>query len=558
MVFNLPKQYQHFQRYRKITQILLKNGLGILVDWLELDKYLPFKERLNRDENSLNKKSFAARVRQVLQELGPTYIKFGQLLSTRADILPPVYIKELRKLQDKAEHLSFSDMERVLIEELGDHYQEKFLKINKKPQATASIAQTHRAKLKDGSDVILKIQRPGIEKSIKTDLQILANLAGLATEKGLFPPFFKTDRLINEFKESLQKELDFKRELSNMNKFAANFGQNEFVIIPTVYEELSGKKLLVLEEIKGIKLSEIDELLNPDIDAAFIAEIGAKALMQQILLDGFFHADPHPGNIFIVDRNKLAYIDFGLMGQLTAEDRDRMGILFVAVLKKDIDIVVDILIDIGDLDPNLNIRKFKLEIQDWFNRYYGAGLAEIDFLGIIDDLERLLYNLKIRMPEEFFLLFRAIAVSQGVAYKLDPNFNIIEVANDFLIELLINRFQPKKLFSRLLNKLWDYRHATKDIPGRVSKIINKVISDDLTINFKHKNLEGLSNQLDIVSNRLSISMIISALIIGSSMIIQTDMKPVLFGIPLLGFLGYSVAGIMGLFLVISIFKSGRF
>lgn len=558
MVFNLPKQYQHFQRYRKITQILLKNGLGILVDWLELDKYLPFKERLSREENSLNKKSFAARLRQVLQELGPTYIKFGQLLSTRADILPSVYIKELRKLQDKAEHFSFLEMERVLIEELGDNYQEEFLEINKKPQATASIAQTHRAKLKDGSDVILKIQKPGIEKSIKIDLEILTNLAGLASEKGLFPPFFKADRIINEFKESLQKELDFKRELSNINKFAANFKQNEFVVIPAVYEELSGKKLLVLEEIKGIKLSQIDDLSNSDINVYRIAEIGAKALMQQILIDGFFHADPHPGNIFIVDRNKLAYIDFGLMGQLTAEDRDKMGILFVAILKKDIDIVVDILIDIGALDSNLNMRKLKLGIQDWFNRYYGVELLEIDFLGVVDDLERLLYNLKIRMPEEFFLLFRSIAVSQGVAYKLDPNFNMIEVANDFLVELLINRFQPKKLFNRFLNKLWDYHHASKDIPGRISEIVNKVIHDDLTINFKHKNLEDLGNQLDIVSNRLSISMIISALIIGSSMIIQTDMKPVLFGIPLLGFLGYSVAGIMGLFLVISIFKSGRF
>ena len=536
----------------------MKNGLGVIVENLELTKYLPFKKRFNKESYELNKKGFATRFRKVLQELGPTYIKLGQLLSTRADILPTVYIKELRKLQDKVDPVSFEQIEGVLIDELGNNYMEYFQKINKKAQAAASIAQTHRAILLDGTDVILKIQRPGIEKIVQSDFEILKNLILMAEDRGFFPDFLQASKLIEEFKDSLKKELDFKREAANINKFTKNFEQNDRIIIPAVYEKSSTRRILVLEEIKGTKLSDIENPENLDIDGPSLAILGAQAFMKQVLIDGFFHADPHPGNIFVLGKNKLAYIDFGLMGQLTEEDKSKMGMLFIALIHQDINIITDILLEVGYFEEEINQRKFKLEIQDLMNQYYGIELANLDFMMVIDDIERILYNFHIRMPEEFFLLFRAIGVNEGIGFLLDPYFDLVEVASDFTKELIISKLEPGYLLDKLVDKLWDLRSSTKGLPLKFNKLLNDIINDEFTIRFKHINLEQITNKIDIVSNRLSISLIISAVIIGSSMILQTDMNPIVYGIPLLGFLGYSIAGIMGIWLVISIFRSGRF
>lgn len=556
MRLNLRSQYRHFQRYRKIAEVLLKNGLGFIIDWLELSKFLPLGKRLKKDEE-LEKVNLASRIRRVFQDLGPTYIKLGQLLSTRADVLPPHYIKELRKLQDQVPAESFKKVESVLIEELGEDYQRFFKEINTEPRAAASIAQTYHAVLQDGTDVILKVQRPGIDRIIRADLEIMRNLALLAEDKGLIPGFLKPHKMIEEFNDTIKKELDFTREAASIEKFTDNFKEEENIIVPRVFKKLSGKRLLVLEEIKGTKLSELEQN-DQKIDGPALAILGARALMKQVLIDGFFHADPHPGNIFIIDGNKLAYIDFGMMGQLTREDQDKLSILFMALLKQEINVIIDILLEMGDFDEKINLRKFKLEINDLVNRYYGINLSDLDFSVVIDDIERLLYHFQIRLPEEFFLLFRAIGVSQGVGYSLDPSFNMAKVADNFLNDLFYSKIKPELLLERVVNRAWSLSRVTRNLPGRLNSLLNKFINDEFTIRFKHVNLDELIYKLDIASNRLSISLIISALIIGSSMILQTELQPLVYGIPLLGFIGYSVAGIMGLWLVISIFRSGKF
>lgn len=558
MIYNIPKQIRHLQRFRKIAEVLLKHGMGVIVERLDLYKYLPFKKRFNKGSSQLNKNKFPTRFREVLEELGPTYIKFGQLLSTRADILPPDYIKELRKLQDKVKPVSFEEIENILITEIGRDYMQYFQMVEKEPQAAASIAQTHRAVLHDGTDVILKIQRPGLDRTVQSDIEIIKNLILVAEERGIVPDFLKLHKVIDEFTESLIKELDFKRELANINKFASNFLQDDRILIPKVYEDLSTKKLLVLQEIKGIKLSEIEDVARDGIDGSSLAVLGAKNFMKQILIDGFFHADPHPGNIFIVDGDKLAFIDFGLMGQLTEDDKEKIGMLFIALLRQDINIITELLLEIGFFEKEINKRKFKLEIQDLLNRYYDIELSGLDFSVVIDDIGRILYNFHIRVPEEFFLLFRAIGVNEGVAYLLDPSFNIVEVSRNFVKELIVSKFEPSYLVNKLVDKFWDIKHSTKGLPSKFNKLLNDIISDEFTIQFKHINLEQIINKIDIVSNRLSISLIISALIIGSSMILQVDIEPFIYGIPLLGFLGFSVAGIMGIWLIFSIFRSGKF
>lgn len=557
MFSNIKRQYRHFQRYQQIAQILLRNGLGFIIDRLDLKKYLPFKERFNIEDEPAEG-SIPVRIREVFQELGPTYIKLGQLLSTRADILSPAYIKELRKLQDKLPHVSFSNMETVLIEELGDNYQDCFKEIDVQPRATASIAQTHHAVLKDGTDVILKIQLPEIKNKIMTDLEILQNLARLAEERNIFFEFMDPTLIVKEFREHITKEMDFGREVANMEKFRGNFRENTHIKIPEVYRKFSTNRIIVMEEIKGIELNQLTEDNFSEIDNSMLAEVGAKAFMKQIFIDGFFHADPHPGNIFVVGSDRLAYIDFGIVGNLTEEIRDKLSLLYFAALRKKIDMIVDIIMDIGFIPGDINKRRFKLDLQDLYNRYYGIELGELNFMTVLDDFHRIIYKYHIKMPQEFFLLSRAIAVSEGLGYMLDPSFNIVNTGNEFLRDLIVDKIKPDRIFGSITDKIWQIRQSSRGLPGKLSGIINKVIDDELTVNFKHKNLENLINRLDIISNRLSLSLIISSLIIGSTMILQTDMQPRIFNIPLLGFAGYSIAGILGFILVITILRSGRF
>ena len=557
MNFNFPKQYRHLQRYQQIAQILLKNGLGFIIDRLDLKRFLPFKKRFKIDDKDINKPTLARRIREVLQELGPTYIKLGQLMSTRPDIFSPVFIQEFRKLQDEVTSIEFEKMEEVLKEELGDNYKKLFQKINTSPFATASIAQTHLAQLKDGSEVILKIQCPGIKDKIRVDLEVMQNLAQLAEDRDLFADFVKPTELIEEFRDNLFKEIDFKREIANMKKFASNFSDNPYILVPEVYDDLSTKRIIVMKEIKGIKLKNLSPETD-DINTSQLAELGAKAFMKQVLIDGFFHADPHPGNLFIVEKEKIAYIDFGLMGQITPEIQTQFGILFFALIRKNVNIIVDIIIEIGIVPLDINIRQLKRDIQDVINKYYGLELGEIDLISLIDDFQRIIYKYHIKMPQDFLLLIRALAVSEGIGFKIDPSFNIIKTGNDFLSDLIYSHLKPKNIFYFALNKIWKLRSATKNFPDNFKNITKKIARDDFTINFKHLNLEGLIKELDIVSNRISISLIISALIIGSSMILQTDMEPQIFNIPLFGFMGYSIAGILGVVLVIAILRSGKF
>ena len=557
MRFNLANRYKHFKRYREISQVLLKHGFGFILEILDLKKYLPFKKRLKKHDKDFNKENLAKRIKFVLEELGPTFIKLGQILSTRADIIAPEFIAEFSKLQDEVEGISFKKIKVVLNEELTENYEETFEFVSKKHLAAASIAQIHKAKLKNGDNVILKIQKPGIKQKIKVDLEILKNLANILKHRNIIPSYIEPVKIISQFEEEIKKEIDFKKEISNIKKFQNNFKDNPHIIIPEVYDKLSTKRLIVMEEVKGVKLSQVDSE-HKDIDAEYIAELGAWALFKQILIDGFFHGDPHPGNIFIVDNDKIAYLDFGLAGHITQKDKDTFTTIFLAVLGQKTEIIADKILDIGIVPKDIDRRKLILEIEDLLNRYYSKELNEINLSSINKDLQRLIYKFHIRLPSEFFLLMRAMAVSEGVGTSLDPNFNIFKMKDRFIKDLIQDRLKPKNLANRILDKLWKFKKTGKRVPKEMEKLLTKIVDDDLSIKFEHTNLEPLIKKIDIVSNRLSVSLIVSALLIGSSMILQTDIAPHIFGIPLLGFLGYTSAGVLGLWLVITIFRSGKF
>ncbi|MGM0602357.1 MAG: ABC1 kinase family protein [Bacillota bacterium] len=554
MNINIPRHYRHFQRYSEIAQILLKNGLGFIISQLDLEKYLPFRKRITKEERPSGK-MLAVRIREVLQELGPAYIKLGQLLSTRADVLPPIFIKELQKLQDKVPSEPFELIEEFLKEELGDKFSNKVKEIEQEPTAAASIAQTHRLILEDGSRAMMKVKRPNIEKNIYIDIEIMENLAKIAQERDLFTGFIRPAEIISEFKRAMRDELNFKSEMANIIRFTSDFKDNPNIKAPGVYSELSTANVLVMEEIIGEKLSSI----GPEHpNNKFLAVLGAKALMRQVLINGFFHADPHPGNIFVVDKEVLAYVDFGMVGRITNEDKDLLSLLFYALINKKINVLTDIILLLGEAPDDLNRRRFKLDMTKLLDRYYGSDLSDIEFQIVFEDVQQFIFEHKIRMPQEFFLLFRAIGVSEGVGLTLDPDFNVVDVGREFIEEILKDRFNPKNIKERINSGLWSFGRKNHETKMQLKELLEKLVQDDFTINFKHSNLENFIYKLDVVTNRLSVSLIISALIIGSTMLIQTNMDPKVFNIPLLGFIGYIMAGLLGFLLVISILKSGKY
>ncbi len=556
MALNIRKKYKHLQRYRQISQVFVKNGLGFILDRFDLKKFVPLKERLEISDTP-DDISLPVRLRQVFQELGPTYVKLGQILSTRPDIFPPEYISEFKKLQDKVPPVGFDQIDILLKEELGENYQEKvFEDFDKEATAGASIAQTHRAILSNGEPVMVKVQRPYIQDKINVDLEIITDLAELAVERNILPEFIDPVGLVEEFKESLKKELNFKQELSNIKRFQANFAENDSIISPKAYEKYSTKRVLIMEEIQGKKLSEIDSY--EDIENKKLSRLGAHSFLRQVMIHGFFHADPHPGNIFIINGNKIAYIDFGMMGQISSEDRDLFSLLFAALLRRNVEVITDTILEIGDMPSGLNIRKFKLDIEEFIYNYYNRRLEDINFKLLFEDLQKIVFKHHIRLPQEFFLLFRALSLNEGVGSTLDPEFNIVEIGNEFIQDLIFDRLKPNNVFKRVSLKLWRLVNDIKNYPSDISEIIKMIKNDRLSINFKHMNLDKLIKEIDFASNRISISMIISSLIIGSSMIIQSEIEPLVRGVPVLGFIGYSMAGIMGIWLVISILRSGRF
>ncbi len=553
MELPFSRRYRHFQRYREIAQIFVANGLGFIISNLDLDRYLPFKERINT-EKKISGQRLAEQFRNVLQDLGPTYIKLGQLLSTRADMLPLVFIKELKKLQDDVKPEKFTDIEEVIKTELGDDFQ-KIDKIIKKPIAAASIAQTHRIILKDGRQLIMKVRRPNISKKIKVDLEIMANMAKLAQENNLLTGFIRPLDIVEQFSRTINKEINFNNEIANISLFKENFKDDPLIIAPKVFNEFSTNKIITMEEIKGERLNNIDASHPKN---SHLAELGAKTLMKQVLIHGFFHADPHPGNIFIVDSNKLAYLDFGIVGRLTERDKDLLGILFYALVTRKMDIILDLILILGEAPPDLNKKQLRLDLMRLFDKYYGNELSELSFQLVFDDVQQFIYEHKIQMPQEFFLLFRAIGVSEGVGLTLDPGFNAVRVGKEFIRQLAKDRFGPNKLKERLLSFSWNGLIEGREISIQIRQLLQKLSEDDFTIQFKHTNLDPIITEMDVITNRLSISLIISALIIGSTLLTQTNMDPKIFNIPLLGFLGYTMAGLLGFWLVISILRSGKF
>lgn len=550
----ITRRYRHIKRYRKIVEVLIKHGFGYLIDVMDLYQFVPLSKRIKKIDSTTSKDNKAQRARKVLEELGPTFIKLGQILSTRPDLIPRQYIEEFKKLQDQVPAMDFEDLISKIKEEFNQPYQELFKEISKTPLATASIGQVHHATLKDGKQVVVKVQRVGIERTVETDLEIMSNLAQVLEDRIFSESMIKPVDIVDNFSNIITKELDYRVEGRNALKFNKNFKGESKVIIPDIFWKLTTKRVLTMEFMEGKKLNRLDDVAKNKR----LAKLIARTFMKQILIDGFFHADPHPGNIILSSRDRLALIDFGMVGQLSAEDKEAVASLFIAIINKKIDKAIEELLDLGMVDHDIDLKSFERDFHRIVEQYYGAKLEEVDLAAIINRLFDLSFKYQIKLPVEFILLAKSLVTVEGIVEEIDPQFNIVTVAKPFIYQILRQKLDPRRILKDFSEGVHDLSQILLELPDELKQFLSTIKGNNLKINLNHIGLSRLISKLDIITNRLSISLLISSLIIASSLMMLSDKGGDFFGFPIIGLSGYVVAAVLGIWLIISILRSGRF
>ena len=550
---------KNWQRFRQIINVFAKHGFGELVDWINLrrrsaPKWLSRQIHRQDEIESLGLSS-PERLRLAFEELGATFVKLGQILSMRSDILPKEFIDELEKLQSNATPFAFSDVEQIIAEELNLSIDDIFMEFEQEPFAAASIAQVHRAKLHTGESVVVKVQRPGIEQLVETDVNILTFIARrlekYVPESRLYNP---TD-LIYEFSKSIKRELDFTTEGANTDYFYRQFANNSKIKVPKVHWQLSNRHILTLEEIHGIKIDALDALDAAGINRKEIAANCIEIFFDQIFKHGFFHADPHPGNLIVLEDGRLGLVDFGMVGHLSGEMLRHITSWLLALLNRDIDYVVKLYLRMGIIGDDTNTVKLKSEMAEFLNRYFNRPLNQIQIGELIDDTLSASIRHQIRFPANFLMLGKTIVTIEGVVMRLDPDFEILSFSRPYTAKLALQQFEPRRWFRNIYGIVEDVTEMVRELPLQLNQILKKLQQGKLEINVESDTLSRLTSELDRVSNRIAFSLIIAALIVGSSIIIQNTN---VFGYRnAIGILGFVIAGIFGLWLVISILKSGR-
>ena len=557
--FKIPKQ-KEIKRYASLFNVLAKYGFEDVLVNSGIAKMIP-KSYLEKHPDTGKNLSFSTyeRIRMVLEELGPSYVKLGQIFSNREDMLPPELIKELEKLQDHVPQLKNFDVQKTIEEELNITLSDYFQSVNLEPIAAASLAQVHWGQLLNGDEVVLKIQRPFIEEVIESDLLVMKQVARALEKYSTQAQALQPVRIVASFEQSIHEELQFLREMDNTEKFAKNFEGNEMIHVPVVYRQLSTDRLICMEFIDGIKVSEIAKLKTANIDPAAVAKVGVDLYIEQILDHGFFHADPHPGNIFILpNTGQICFIDFGMMGTIMPNDKEVLGDLLLYFLRKNIKKIINLLEKIAVKTDIPDYKKLEQDLYELVSGVSNTAIQNIKIGIILNQFKTVLYENKIILPHYLYMLIRGLIIIEGVGRKLDPAFNITDNLEPYTSAIVRKRFSLKRLFKKNLNRFQDINDLVDTLPDDINAILKKIKDGKLVIVHEHKGLKELQTATSKSVNRLVFAVIIAALSIGSSILVMAKMPPLVNGVPLLGAIGFVLSAILGFYIVISIFRNDQF
>ena len=555
------RTYRHLHRYNRILQVLLKYGFNDLINRLHIDQYFESGwQRLkgNRsEEQGPERLSRPERLRLAFEELGPTFIKLGQLLSSRPDLMPPAYLEELAHLQDRVPPVPWEEIDAVFQREFGAPAETIFPYFEHEAMAAASIGQVHRARLESGQEVVIKVRRPGIAQLVTVDLEIFSHIASLMEQYLEELRDHSPTTVVDEFAASLSRELDFSIELTNIQRFALQFKDNRNIHVPAVYPELCSSRILVMEQINGIKASDLQLLRANDYDLTLIAERGANLVMEQIFQHGFFHADPHPGNLFILPDNVICFIDFGQMGRLSRQDKEDFTALVQSLVKKNEQEMVSGVLRTTIQLQEVNRERLERDLVLFTDRYLYQPLDKLEAAKIFQDLLSLVTRHRLSFKPSLYLMMKALSTLEGVGMMLDPKLKLFSLAKPFMRQLQQERMRPKRLLEDAADFGNNYLQLLRVLPDEVQNFFRQLLSGHLRIGFEHRGIEPLQLTLERISNRIAYAIVLAALIVGSSLIVLSGIPPRWHNVPVIGLFGFVLAACMGFALLISIIRHSK-
>ncbi|CAH2713432.1 putative protein kinase UbiB [Neobacillus rhizosphaerae] len=559
----IKKKFRHLQRSRDIVYAFTRQGFGYVMKELGLFDLLSVPKRIFVEGNKTgNSRTTGERLRLFLEELGPTFVKIGQIASTRPDIIPADIIHELGKLQDQVSLFPFDEVKRIIEEELADSLENTFAEFRETPIAAASIGQVHYAVLLTGEQVAVKIQRPNIKNIIETDLEILQDLARLAEARLDWARRYQVRDVVEELARSLRLELDYETEGRNSEKIANQFKNNSKVLIPRIYWEYTTSKVLTMEYIEGIKLNEEEKLHQAGYDSKILGETVVNAIFQQILIDGLFHGDPHPGNILALPGEVIAFMDFGIVGRLSAEMRNHVASFVIAMMNESTDEVIRAIIRMGLVPDTVNHERLRVDVDHLREKYSNVPFSDMSIGKAVNDLFSVAFRHQIQLPTDLTILGKTLLTIEGVVENLDPDLSIIKIAEPFGRQLVKERLHPKNVAEKVWGQVNEYSEILNELPKTVKEITAIMKKGRMKIELTTSEIDLLEKKLNRISNRLSFSIVLLSfsiilvgIIIGASLSGQTSV--LLSKIPAVE-IGFSIATAMFLWLLLAIFKSGRF
>lgn len=558
----LGKRIRHIKRYRDVAKVLARHGFGFFVEEMGLLHMLSLPKRLFTDREEIDPLSIGERIRLVIEELGPAYIKIGQIASTRADIIPPDILRELEKLQENVPSFSFAEVREIIEEELGSPLEDIFSQFDEEVIAAASIGQVHRARLRaTGEQVAVKVQRPRIKAMIETDLEILMDLATLTENRMKRMERLQLRDAVEEFSKSLRNELDYTFEGRNAERIAKQFKEDQTIYIPKIHWDFSTRRVLTMEFVEGLRLNQFEELDKQGYDHKQLAEQLVKALFRQILIEGFFHADPHPGNIFLLKGGVISFIDFGMVGRLTLDMKQNFASLIIAMMRQNTESMIKAVLRIGIVPDEVNLTLLSNDVDELREKYMDIPLSRISLGEAISDLFEVAFRHRIRIPSDFTMVAKCLLILEGIVEKLDPNLSIMDMAEPFGIQLLKERYRPKTIAGRVWHNFSDYSDLLVDLPKQLKDLIGNLVRGRIRIEVSVPELDIFLRKLDRVTNQLSFSIVLlSFSIVMAGIIIASALgqQPIMLWHISVIEMGAAMAALMLLWLFISIFKSGKF
>ena len=556
----MGRTYRHAKRYKEILTVLVKYGFGDLVDALKIKEKIEIGiEKISgKQPERMETLSRPERVRMTLEELGPTFVKLGQILSTRPDLIPLEYVQELSKLQDDVPSFPYDEVRGIVKAETGRLPEEIFGSFDKTPLAAASLGQVHKAILKDTEEAVaIKVQRPNIQQTIEVDLEIMFHLASLMERHVAEMEILHPTKVVDEFARSIEDELDYTVEASHIEHFARQFLDDEAICVPKVYRDFTTKRILVMEFIDGIKASDLDRLKKDGYDLKEIASRGADSILKQISVYGFYHADPHPGNIFILPNNVICFIDLGMMGRIGQQEREDFTDFVELLINKDENKIVGALLKLTHSTQDPNRSELQRDLMEFIDEYAYLPLKKLEIAKMLQSVLEILTKQGMSLKPDLFLMAMALSTAEGLGRSLDPEFEIMNHAEPFFRKIEASRYTPKRIAGDVVDSGRELLRLFNEIPGELREVLKNVIEGKLKIGIEYHGLDRTLFRLDLISDRIASAIVLASLIIGSSIIILSKTPPKWHDMPVIGLVGFLIAAIMGFWLLTSILRNGR-